>query len=244
MIKNLLLFLIALPSIAFSQDTLKSEYTSDHLIINKLSEHAYQHISYLYFDAYGKVPCNGMVVIRDGEAVVFDTPSEDRASRELIKWLEEVQQCKITAVVPTHFHLDCLGGLGIFHEKGIPSYAHQLSIKLAKEDKRVLPQHGFTPMKELAIGDEKVIVEFFGAGHTYDNVIAYYPEDEVVFGGCLIKSKGAGKGNLEDANVEKWPATLEKLKTKYANVQTVIPGHGDPGGMELYDYTIQLFSNP
>ncbi len=62
-----------------------------------------------------------------------------------------------------------------------------------------------------------------------------------MFGGCLIKESGAGKGNLEDANTTDWSLTVTKLKEKYPTTKTVIPGHGKSGGTELLDYTIQLF---
>ncbi len=51
----------------------------------------------------------------------------------------------------------------------------------------------------------------------------------------------AGKGNLEDANVEEWSATVEKIKKDLPNLKMVVPEHGEYGGAELLDYTIQLF---
>ncbi len=40
-----------------------------------------------------------------------------------------------------------------------------------------------------------------------------------MFGGCLIKEEGAGKGNLAEANVEEWPNTVRKVKMKYPEVK-------------------------
>ena len=85
-------------------------------------------------------------------------------------------------------------------------------------------------------------ISFFGEGHTPDNVVAYLPTDQTLFGGCLIKSLGAGKGNLEDANVQDWSSTVTKIKKSYPNVRIVIPGHGNPGSQDLLDYTIEMFS--
>jgi len=59
-------------------------YESENLSINKISDHVYQHISYLNTESFGKVACNGMVVINGQEALVFDTPSDDASSQELI----------------------------------------------------------------------------------------------------------------------------------------------------------------
>lgn len=49
---------------------------SDDLVIIKLSDNVYQHISYLQTESWGKVACNGMIVIEGDEAIIFDTPVE------------------------------------------------------------------------------------------------------------------------------------------------------------------------
>jgi metallo-beta-lactamase class B len=53
---------------------------------------------------------------------------------------------------------------------------------------------------------------------------------------------GASKGYLGDADTLMWSVTIAKLKAKYPQLKVVIPGHGKPGGVELLDYTEQLFS--
>ena len=93
----------------------------------------------------------------------------------------------------------------------------------------------------LNVGNQKVYLKFFGEGHTKDNVVAYYPAEKAMFGGCLIKELNATKGYLGDANVQAWSATVEKVKNTYPDVKIIIPGHGRVGGVELLDYTIKLF---
>lgn len=216
-------------------------YKSENLIIQKVSDHVYQHISFLQTESFGNVPCNGMIVFDENEAIIFDTPVGDSASLELISWIEEQLNCEVKAVVPTHFHADCVDGLDVFHKDKIPSYANNLTIDLARSVDSPVPQNGFTNRQEFEIGSKKVIAEFTGEGHTKDNIIGYFPDEKIMFGGCLIKEMGADKGNLEDANVNNWSSTVAKLKEKYPDVRTVIPGHGKAGGSELLDYTIQLF---
>ena len=217
-------------------------YASESLVIEALTGHVFQHTSFLDAGSFGVVPCNGMIVFDGNEAVIFDTPANEEASVELIQWVESELGCKITAVIPTHFHADCLAGLDVFHRQGIPSYANARTIALAQSHDKTLPQNGFDDSLELEVDDEKVYAVFFGEGHTRDNVIGYFPSENVMFGGCLIKASGAGKGNLEDANVADWPITVSKIKEKHQDVNMVIPGHGNAGGVELFDYTIQLFT--
>ncbi|WP_196860274.1 subclass B1 metallo-beta-lactamase [Pedobacter sp. CAN_A7] len=243
-IAKLLVLLLFLSGCSLTQpmSTTQSLHT-EQLIIEKLSDHTYRHISYLKTNDFGKVACNGMVVTDGKEAIIFDTPTDNETSAILINWVETNLQCKVKAVIATHFHDDCLAGLPEFHQRGIPSYANHMTIKLAKQHNATPPLHGFNLSTELVVGKEKVLIAYFGEGHTRDNVIGYFPSEKVMFGGCLIKELGAGKGNLEDANTTEWPKTVKKLKTNYPAAKIVIPGHGKPGNISLLDYTIQLFEN-
>jgi metallo-beta-lactamase class B len=182
-----------------------------------------------------------MIVAKGNEAIVFDTPTDNEASRELIAWVTRSLKCKIIAVIPTHYHADNLGGLEEFHRQGISSYAYNKTIQIAKEKGLPVPQNGFDKDMELEVGNEKIYIEFFGEGHTCDNTVGYFPLEDVMFGGCLIKEISAGKGNLAEANVDEWSETLRKVKMKFPNVKKVIVGHGESGGVELLDYTIRLF---
>lgn len=216
-------------------------YKSDSLSIDKISDHVYKHTSFLKTNDFGNVPCNGMIVFNNGEAIIFDTPTDDSASLELISWVEENLNAKVKAVVSTHFHEDCLGGLNEFKKHHIPSYAHNSTIELASLNNKPTPETGFDKVLELEVGGKKVFADFLGEGHTKDNVIGYFPEEQILFGGCLIKEMGANKGNLEDANVVDWPFTVKKVKEKYPNIKVVVPGHGEIGSSQLLDYTIELF---
>ena len=220
----------------------KEVYRSGDLIVTQVSENAFEHTSFLQTNDFGNVPCNGLVVTNSNEAIVFDTPADDKSSEELVQWLLEKLHCKINAIIPTHFHNDCLGGLKAFHNNKIPSYANFTTIELAKANNFPVPQRGFNDSLILNVGNQKVIARFLGEGHTKDNIIGYFPSEQILFGGCLIKEMNAGKGYLGDANVTDWPGTVEKVKETYPQVQIVIPGHGEYGDKKLLDYTIKLFS--
>tara|TARA_R110002049_G_scaffold80951_8_gene205875 strand:+ start:336 stop:1142 length:807 start_codon:yes stop_codon:yes gene_type:complete len=218
-------------------------YQSENLLIKKLSNHVYKHISYLNTDDYGKVACNGMLVINNNESIIFDTPTDKNSSLELMNFLTHKLKSKIIAVIPTHFHEDCIGGIQVFEEQNILVYATTQTITLLKENGQKIsnPIQEFNKTLTLDIGNKKVYAEYFGQGHTKDNIIGYYPEEHAVFGGCLIKNVGSSKGFLGDANTSEWSNTVQKIKLKYPEAKIVIPGHGKAGGTELLDYTIKLF---
>lgn len=219
-------------------------YRTETLIITQLSPNAFQHTSFKQTNDFGNVACNGLVVRSGKETVVFDTPVSNEVSAELINWIRDSLNCRINAVVPTHFHDDCLGGLNAFHDKGIPSHANTRTIALALENQFAVPQNAFTDSLVIKIADETVLVKYFGEGHTSDNVVGYFPSENVLFGGCLVKSLNAGKGFLGDANLSEWPKTVEMVKAAFPEVRYVVPGHGNPGDSALLGYTIRLFKTP
>ncbi|AZA78029.1 subclass B1 metallo-beta-lactamase [Chryseobacterium sp. G0186] len=244
-IKNILLFLLSFIVVSCSLQhadfKAKEIYKSNNLIITQISENAFIHTSFKQTNDFGNVPCNGLVVKNNHETIVFDTPINYKSSEELIQWINETLHSKINAIVPTHFHDDSMGGLQAFHQKNIPSYAYTKTIELARENNFTTPENSFKDSIILKLGNEKVITKFFGEGHTKDNVVGYFPSENILFGGCLLKELEASKGYLGDANTSSWSETVEKVKKEYPNVKIVIPGHGEYGDKKLLDYTITLF---
>ncbi len=57
--------------------------TSEALIIQKISDHVYQHTSFLQTQSFGRVGCNKMVVYDKDEAIIFETPADKNTSVEL-----------------------------------------------------------------------------------------------------------------------------------------------------------------
>jgi metallo-beta-lactamase class B len=107
----------------------------------------------------------------------------------------------------------------------------------------VVPKNSFQDSLILKVGNESSSAVFFGEGHTKDNVVGYFPVDDVLFGGCLIKELDASKGFLGDATLAEWSNTVERIKKQYPNLKIVVPGHGQHGDKKLLDYTIKLFKD-
>lgn len=212
-------------------------------MITQIANNAYLHTSYLQTEDFGKVPCNGLITKGEDETIIFDTPGDEKTSEELINWIKKQLHCKVNAVIATHFHMDCLGGLAAFHKQNIPSYALQKTIDLAKANNFPIPQNAFNNSIVIKFGKEKVIAKYYGAGHTQDNIVGYYPAEQILFGGCLIKEMNANKGNLEDANEATWSNTVTLVKQAYPDARLVIPGHGNIGNSDLLVYTVNLFKS-
>ena len=220
---------------------LTSSFAQKRLVnLIPISKNVFVHESFLDTKDWGKVSCNGMIFVNNGEAIVFDTPANKEATQALIKIVKDSLNAEIKGLVINHFHADCLAGIQLFHQLKIETYANQRTIKLARENNLETPKNSFNKKLILYLGNKKVENYFYGAAHTQDNIVSYIPSEKVLFGGCMVKALGASKGNLADADPTEWAKTIQKLKV--LNPEIVIPGHGKIGRTDLLDYTIQLFS--
>lgn len=216
-------------------------YKSETLVIQEITDNVYKHVSFLDTESWGKVPCNGMIYVVNGEAIVFDTTPDDSSSLELINIIEEKLKAKVKYLVINHFHNDCLGGVNAFVMHNVKIICHEKTKELALKDNIDFDAITFKDEYIIEIGEQKIINSYFGEGHTSDNIVSYLPKEKALFGGCLIKEVGAGKGNLADANVNAWSFTVKKIKLKFPEIIYVIPGHGIHGGSELLDFTMKMF---
>ncbi len=240
--KLLITFLLCLNIVSCKNDkTIKNIKVSEDLELIKINDHSYIHISKIFLESGKDFLSNGFIYVNNSEAYIFDTPANDLATAALIDWLQNNQKVVIKGVVFNHFHRDCNEGMDVFEKEKIPTIASKRTAKLMLNKNRPQPNLLFENSQELKLGGKTIINKFFGEAHTADNIISYFPDEKIIFGGCMIKSIDAKKGNLADANLSEWSKTVSKIKKSYPNVEIVIPGHGTYGDQSLLDYTISLF---
>lgn len=235
---SILMVFTTLSAFAKATDTIN---VSEYVKIVPLSTHTYLHISYIPYNGT-KIQCNGLVYIKDGEAAVMDTPVGDEASIHLIEWIMNEKKATVNYLIVNHFHEDCMSGLTTFVGTGCQSISHKKTCKLAGLEGYNCTQRYFEDSLTLTVGGTDIVSYYFGPAHTDDNIVTYIPSERILFGGCMVKSNKAGKGNLLDANKKAWPGTVSKVKSKFPRVKLVVPGHGNPGKKKLLKYTIKLFS--
>lgn len=211
------------------------------LEVEMLTPRLYRHIAWMQHDQDTRFQCNGAVFIHNGEAAIFDTPMYDSLCLALLEWIEVEKKAKVTAVVVNHFHFDCNGGLEVFKSRGIPTYALEGGCELASAEGNPCAEHHFQDSLVLRVGGEQIINRYFGHAHSADNIFSYFPGENALFGGCPVKSLKSGRGFLGDADTLNWPIVIEKVDKAYPNLETVIPGHGLPGGRELLEFTKAMF---
>ena len=209
-----------------------------------LQDSIFVHLTWHHLDNFGRFPSNGLIVIRDGQALMIDTPMDNDKTERLTRYLKDSLSVKLTKLIIGHFHDDCLGGLQYLQGIGIESIANSRTIAKCKEIGLPIPSTSFTDSLIFDFNGEQIDCRFFGAGHSFDNITVWIPGKKILFGGCLIKSSDSnGLGNLSDAVVADWDYTIKKVMNKYPEIKTVIPGHGESGGVELMTHTIKLVEN-
>ncbi len=207
-----------------------------------------------------------LVKMRDSTLVMVDTPWTPQATEDLLAWIEEKYgQARIVAI-NGHYHIDNLGGNQALIAAGIPVYGSDLTAQLIIErgelsldetvtffsnngydycvddysNLELVPPTEIFPLEEGLILDfegEKAEISFPGAGHSPDNIVVYFPDKKLLFGGCLVI--GWDKiGNTADADMTAWPDSIRNLETFDADI--IVPGHGTRLDPQLLDHTLHL----
>jgi glyoxylase-like metal-dependent hydrolase (beta-lactamase superfamily II) len=241
-------------AIASSKDLEKLDH---NMIVEKIMDNVYMVTDVDYRSS------NVLAVkMADGTVFLASSPFENVGTATLLDWVQSKLKPKHIVALNAHFHMDGSGGNEIYNKSGVETWSSDQTKKLQqtklkdliadaakgykKKDlrERLLQSHVVTANhifdegsgKDFNFSGEHVEVFFPGAAHSPDNVVAYFPRQKLLFGGCMIKPDDLGY--LGDADVKAWAGSARKLKR--FDVKTVVPGHGAWGGAELIDKTIQV----
>jgi glyoxylase-like metal-dependent hydrolase (beta-lactamase superfamily II) len=135
-----------------------------------------------------------------------------------------------------------MSGVEIARSHGVSSLAYHLSQEDAPS--RDLPLADATwrgASKRIDLGGRRVELFYPGPAHTRDNIVAFVEDAGILFGGCMFRAATSGIGNTADADVEAYAGSVRKVIARYGpRVRRVVPGHGDPGGPELLQHTLDV----
>jgi metallo-beta-lactamase class B len=226
-----------------------SSFAQNHnrIVIDKdiqlvhLQDSIFVHVTWHHLDNFGRFPSNGLIVIKNGQALMIDTPMDNDKTERLTTYLKNSMSVDLVKLIIGHFHDDCLGGLGYLQDIGVESIANAMTISKCKDIGLPIPSIPFTDSLTFDFNGEQIECRFFGAGHSFDNITVWIPGKKTLFGGCLIKSIDSKElGNISDAVIDVWSSTVKKVINQYHDIKIVIPGHGDFGGVKLLTHTIEL----
>jgi metallo-beta-lactamase class B VIM len=210
--------------------------------LREIRDGVWVHVATRAFD--GTVyPSNGLIV-RDGDGLLLVDPAwggENTAA--LLAAIEAEIGLPVRRAISTHFHDDRVAGVDMLAAAGIATFGTPLTRRLAAAEGNEVPAHVLDGLGEPgdAIRIGPVEVFYPGPGHAPDNLVVYVPEVRVLFGGCAVhEAARITVGNVADADLKTWSASIRRVLSRYPEAEIVVPGHGAPGGLELLDHTINV----
>lgn len=233
------LFLLVLLARAQAQPSPKPNPT-----FTPLNERVYVHTTYgIYQNA--AVPSNGLVIrTNDGIVLVdtgWDSDGNTDNTRRVLRWVADSLRQPVRLCIVTHAHDDRVGGISELRRAGIRVISTPLTARKAAEQGHQAPEGILPPDTTLTVGGEPIRCYFPGEGHTSDNIVVWLPKQRVLHGGCFVKSVAAfGLGNIADANLNEWAASIRRVADRFGAARTVVPGHDEWTDGRALQHTLRL----
>ncbi|MEZ0543091.1 subclass B1 metallo-beta-lactamase [Fibrella arboris] len=238
-IRTLTTLAFALLAIGFMQAQSKPK-----LAVTPLTDRVYVHVTY---GEYQKdfVPSNGLIIRTDDGVVLVDTGWDTRENtdntRQLLQWVADSLHQPVRLCIVTHAHGDRVGGTGELQKAGVRVVGSPRTAQLAMKDGYVPPEGILPADTTFTIGNVPIRCYFPGEGHTSDNIVVWLPTQQVLHGGCFVKSVAAfGMGFVGDANLNEWATSMRRVMARFGTAHIVVPGHEEWGDTRSLEHTLQL----
>lgn len=154
---------------------------------------------------------------------------------------DRVLSAPVRLAIATHSHYDRTGGLGAIEANGIRVLVLDSTAVRLPEQALTGQVETFHDFRRLEHPGANIELFAPGPGHALDNIVVWLPDTKLLYGGCFVKSADAKTlGNIADADLARWPASIQRVVALYGGAKVVVPGHGDLGGPELLTHTLKL----
>lgn len=187
---------------------------------------------------------NTGVIIGDESVMIIDAQATPRMAEMVIEKIRTVTDKPISHVVLSHYHaVRVLGASAYGADQIIMSdTARAMVVERGQEDwdsefqrfPRLFQGHEsipgltwptttFSHSMTVYLGKRKVELKYLGRAHTAGDIVAWVPDDGVMFTGDIVEYHSAcycGDGHFND-----WGNTLDAIKAY--NPRAIAPGRGD-----------------
>ncbi len=222
---------------------LKPHAITADMHVAELHDGIWLHRSYIRMGDQ-RLHANGLFLVTASGITVIDSPWTPIATYDLLDWLESEFDVPIQRLVVTHAHEDRLGGIDAFIEREIPVYSSKLTADTARLQGLSAPNYLLDEHLPLRSGETAVELFYPGPAHSDDNIVVWFPDAGILFGGCMLKSATASSlGFTGDADKASWPGSLQRAVSRYPQAKLFVPGHGLYGGKALVENTLELLDN-
>ena len=187
------------------------------------------------------VPANGMYVVTTNGVVMFDTPWDTTQFQPLLDSIKLKHNKKVTICFATHWHSDKTNGLEYYKQKGIKTYTTFITDELSKKNDKKRAEFLMTKDTVFTVGQYSFQTYYPGPGHTEDNIVIWFKNEKILYGGCLIKGADAEDlGFLGDGNVNEYAITLKNLQRKFKKPSYIIIAHSDWSNKNSLSHSLKM----
>lgn len=224
----------------FSLTFVFGQTENNELKISHLTGEFYIFTTYKMFGTK-KQSANGMYLVTDSGVVLFDSPWDTSPFQPLIDSIKVKHNKKVVINIATHSHEDRTSGIDFYRKNGVKTFTTKLTDEISIENER--PRAEFLMKKDtiFTVGKYKFQTYFAGEGHTKDNIVIWFDNEKILYGGCLVKSIVAK--DLEyvgEANIKEWSKTIKKIQKKFKNPKFIITGHHNWESTKTLQHTLKL----
>lgn len=187
---------------------------------------------------------NTGVIVGDDCVMIVDAQATPRLAGQVIERVRQVTDKPIRHLVLTHYHaVRVLGASAYAAQTVVMSEAARAQIvERGQEDwdsefarfPRLFeghesipgltwPTHTFAARMSVYLGTRRVDLMHLGRAHTAGDIVAYVPDENVMFTGDIVEYRSACY--CGDAHFADWPATLAAIAR--FDPDAIVPGRGD-----------------
>lgn len=185
-------------------------------------------------------PANGLLIETANSVVLIDPGWGAQGVKDVMKHVRKLGK-PIVAGIATHNHDDRTGGFPALQRLKVPCFGTDSLQALALKRGGPAPDHLLSTDTVLTIDGVRIHYWYPGPGHTRDNMVVWLPDQQVLFGGCLVKStETSDLGYIDEADLEHWPSTIQAVWDRFPEAAIVVPGHQAWGSRDLLAHTFVL----
>ncbi len=236
---SLLIFTSLLSCIVRAQPIQKPK-----LVVTPLNDRVLVHITYGMYQG-NAVPSNGLIIKTSDGVVLIDTGWDSDGNtdntQQLLQWVADSLHQPVRLCIVTHAHDDRVGGINELHKAGIRVISTPLTAQKTVREGYESPDGILSNDTTFTVGQEPIRCYFPGEGHTSDNIVVWLPNQQILHGGCFVKSVVAdGMGNIADANLSEWPNSIRRVMHAFGTAKIVVPGHDEWTDTKALQHTLTL----
>jgi metallo-beta-lactamase class B len=234
-IPSILLLVLLLMGFARARPPQKPKLT-----VTPLNDRVYVHTSY---GIYQKTPfpANGLIINTNDGVVIIDTKDDTDNTRQLLRWVADNLHQPVRFCIVTHAHEDRVGGISELRKAGVRVISTPLTAQKSIQLGYEAPEGILPADTTFTVGQVPIRCYFPGEGHTSDNIVVWLPDQQILHGGCFVKSVAAfGMGNLADANLNEWANSVRRVMKQFGTAKIVVPGHDEVADNRALAHTLRL----